>query len=89
MRMTFGRGFDSRLWGRSIGGSSRAIMKYLHLEHYFSHCIAKKLGGVVRLRPSFLALKSKNAGRPVGCVWASFILEGIVGTALVGAVGAV
>jgi hypothetical protein len=66
-------------------------MKYLHLEHYFSHCIAKKLGGVVRLRPLFLALKSlKMRGAQVSAFgWASFILEGIVGMALVGGVGAV
>jgi hypothetical protein len=51
------------VWGRSIGGTLRGPMKYLHLEHYFSHCIAKKLGGVVRLRPLLLALISKNVGR--------------------------
>jgi len=50
-------------WGRSIGGTLRGPMKYLHLEHYFSHCIAKKWGGAVRLRPLLLALISKNAGR--------------------------
>ena len=55
-------------WGRSIGGNLRVPMKYLHLEHYFSHCIAKKLGGVVRLHPLLLALISQNVRRRRVCV---------------------
>ncbi len=49
-------------WGRSIGGNLRVTMKYLHLEHYFSHCIAKKLGGAPRCASLTSSVNIKKCG---------------------------
>ena len=59
-------------------------MKYLHLEHYFSHCIAKRLAGVPRCALVVSSVNIKKCEAPVGPVWALFISKGIDGMALVG-----
>ncbi len=60
-------------------------MKYLHLEHYFSHCIAKKLGRRGSSAPLASSVNIEKCGAPVAIpVWASFIAKGIVWMALVG-----